>query len=124
MKTYIVFTALLLVFTMFLVFSQDMNRYIRIQVDLKALADDCANAGALCIDETGSIDAEKAKSAAMQIIAESSQFPDGKVWIKGYTASKNKRGFRIRLVYSCGELFRLPFLSAKSVSRLSEYTWE
>ena len=125
MKILIVFCALLKVFSVFLSYSADMNTYMRIQYDLKILAEDCAEAGALTIDETaGKIDAKTALTAALEILNSSGSFPAGSVSIESYEVTDEGRGFSLCLLFSCDDIFRLDFISVTSVRRMSGYVWE
>ena len=124
MKIYIIFVAFLLIFSMLLCYVEDMNDYVRLQVDLKALAEDCACAGALTVNKKGVIKEKTARKYAQTVISESNMFKDGSISIEKSSVTKDGRGYSIELVYECGELFRLPFLSVTSVRRASEYAWE
>lgn len=125
MKIFIVFTAFLLVFSMLLVYGADVNGYMLLQKHLKALAEDCAEAGALTIDPASAvIDRNKADEAAADILTESKMFKDGSVTVRDSAVTKSGRGYSVTLRLDCGELFRLDFLSKKSIERTSEYAWE
>ena len=125
MKVFIVFLALLMVFSMFLVYRQDMIRYMQVQKLLKFLAEDAAEAGALCIDvKDRKIDGIKAVDAAEEIIAASSLFPEGSVRITSWNITRDGLGFYLALEYSSEDLFRSVFTDIRTVSRSSEYAWE
>ena len=51
MKVFLVFLALVIVFTGALAFASDSLRFVLLQKRLKVLAEECAEAAALCIDE-------------------------------------------------------------------------
>ena len=125
MKVFIVFAALLMVFSMFLSFETDMNEYMQDQNLLKMLTEDCAEAAALTIDErTGTIDREKALKAAEEILRSSSLFPYGKVSIDSFDISGGGKGCTVYLVLETEDFFRLPFIEIKKMRRMSEYVWE
>ncbi len=125
MKVLIVFLSLLLVFSMALSYAEDMHGYMRAQRLLKMLAEDCAEAGALTIDEKSEmIDAGKALAAAEEILISSAMFPSGSVYISSYEVTREGKGFKLCLLYAADDFFRLPFIDISSVSRISEYAWE
>ncbi len=110
---------------MALSYVQDMHGYMLAQRLLKMLAEDCAEAGALTIDEkSGMIDEGKALAAAEEILISSALFPSGSVYISSYEVTHEGRGFKVCLLYMAGDFFRLPFIDISSVSRISEYAWE
>ena len=124
MKVFIVFLALVLVFSMYLVYLQDMNSYIQDQKLLKMLAEDCAEAGALTIDErTERIDKSQAIKAASEILRSSRIFPKGSIAISSCRVTEDGRGFEVELTYKV-VFFRLPFIEVSEMRRVSEYVWE
>ena len=124
MKIFIVFLALVLVFSMFLSYVQDMNVYMQVQRHLKTLSEDCAEAGALTIDRyAAGIDREEAVKAAGEILSSSALFPPGTVDLEQAEVTAGGRGFCVTLRYERA-FFRLPYIDITSVSRTSEYVWE
>ena len=148
MKTFIVFLALLLVFTSFLCYTSDMDRYVKLQNHLKALAEDCACGCTLFADENEYsegrlvIDENSACRYTDFLIREAVRnmppLADGKVSAditiyddaKGYEGAA-AQGFRsglpgavVTLVYTGPDMFRLPFLKVTKVTRTAVYQWE
>ena len=123
MKVLIVFSAFLMIFSMFMVYTADMNKYISIQKDLKSLAEDCAEAGALTIDEnTQMIDKKEADKSAEAIL--SGSVFGGSVVIERSGLTKDARGYELTLLLTSKDIFRLPFLTITEIRRTSEYAWE
>lgn len=56
MKVFIIFFGLLIINISFLVYQGDMGRYVRCQIFLKAVAEECAAGAALYFDETAYAD--------------------------------------------------------------------
>lgn len=149
MKVFIVFMAMMLVLTGFLIFSADMGRYVRLQGHLKALAEECAAGASLFTDaerysagETvidyddaaayvGFMTAASVRGDPMFIGADITStvriFDDE----KGYEGSeifgikKEKPAVVVTLAYTAsGDIFRLPFLSEYNLTRTAAYQWE
>ena len=149
MKIFIVFLAMMLVLTSFIAFSADLDRYMKLQGHVKALAEECAAGASLFTDETRYaagdmvIDHDDA-IAYVAFLCDASitgdpPFRGGVIGYsmeifddeKGYTGldryglRKHKPTVAVSLIYtSPRDLFRLPFLSAYSVSRTATYQWE
>ena len=124
MKVLIVFCAFLIVFSMALSYIQDMNACVQAQRLLQILAEDCAEAGALTIDDkTGEIKKDAAFAAASEILSSSGLFPSGSVSVEYFGVTRGGNGFEISLVYYA-DFFRLPFMDIKEIRRSSEYVWE
>ncbi|MBO4818817.1 MAG: hypothetical protein J5528_01650 [Firmicutes bacterium] len=125
MKVFIVFLALLIVFSMYLSYICDLDIYMQDQRLLKMLAEDCAEAGALTIDEKRErIDKDKADEAALEMLSSSGIFPYGTVSIESSSVTDDGRGFELCLVLQKDDWFRLPFINIGSMKRISEYVWE
>ena len=125
MKVFIVFLALIVIFSMFLSYLQDTDRYMQYQKLLKMLSEDCAEAGALTIDpKTGVISGGRAFEAASEILESSSLFPRGSVSVESASVTCGGKGFEVCLIYSGEDLFRLPFINITEIRRASEYVWE
>ena len=138
MKIFIVFLAMMLVLTSFIAFSADMDRYVKLQGHLKALAEECAAGAALFTDESRYaagdmvIDQDSAEAyvdflCGDDIRPEMTIFDDEKGYsgLESYGLRKHKPTVAVTLVYtSSRDLFRLPFLEAHTVSRTATYQWE
>ncbi len=146
MKTFLTFLGLLMVCLSLLCFTSDMDRYAKLQLHMKALAEDCAAGCVLFTDEAeyaqGCIvfdeaDArryvnfllEKAESSDLylngSLRAELRLFDDE----RGY---EGLRAWRVKQDRPCGvvllrwdgpDLFRLPFFSLTSARRTAVYEW-
>lgn len=148
MKTFIVFLALILVFTSFLCYTSDLDRYVKLQNHLKALAEDCAcgsslfadeneySEGRLVIDESSAL--RYTDFLTREAVRNMPPLADGhisaKVTIyddaKGYEGAA-AYGFKsglpgavVTLTYSGHDMFRLPFLKVTQVTRTAVYQWE
>ena len=125
MKLFIVFLSLLTIFSMLIVYTADMNAYIQDQKLLKMLSEDCAEAGALTIDEKSEkIDRDKACEAASELLHSSLLFPKDSVSIESSAVTEEGRGFEICLSLKKEDWFRLPFIDIFEIRSLSEYVWE
>ena len=148
MKTFIVFLALMLVFTAFLSYTSDMGRYVQLQNHLKALAEDCACGCSLFADEDEYsegrlvIDEDSAQRYASFITREAVQsmpplakgHVSASVMIyddaKGYDGSEaygfvsGLPGTVVTLTYTGPDMFRLPFLTVTDITRTAVYQWE
>ena len=132
MKVFMVFLALVLVFSAALVFSSDISEYVRLQKRLKVLAEDCAEAAALCVDKKASeasgalvIDLARGRAAAEELCrktASSGAFgKDARISVK--ISPYGSCGVRAELVFSGRDLFRPAFLRLDSFSRSAAYEW-
>lgn len=125
MKELIVFIAFVLIFSMCLVFCSDMTKYMRLQRELKVLAEDCAEAGALTIDEeTELIDPMNALDAALDILKGSRLFDASELCVKDSGVSRGGKGFYITLELQADSTFRSGLFGEKSIVRHAEYAWE
>lgn len=148
MKTFLVFLALMIVNVSFLSFHTDMTRYQKLQVYLKAAAEEGAAGGSLYQDgdayRQGKLvikkdDAEKYAALIMKKAeVELKKSIAGKVRFtveifddeKGYAGcdqfglSEGVPAVRLSLEVKCRDLFRLPFLAVTSVKRSAVYQWE
>ena len=125
MKVFIVFCAILMIFSAFLSFQRDMDIYIQDQKLLKMLSEDCAEAAALTLDdERGVIYHDRALSAAEEIVSLSDLFPYGKVSIEYIEISSEGKGCIVCLRLEVDDFFSLPFIEIGSMIRISEYVWE
>jgi len=149
MKVFIVFLAMMLVLTSFIAFSADMDRYVRLQAHLKALAEECAAGAALFTDESRYaegdmvIDYDYAYAytgfMADMSIAGDPPFRGGEIrpeiiifddekgysGIEAYGLRKRKPTVVVTLEYvSPRDIFRLPFLTEYTVTRTATYQWE
>ena len=140
---------MMLVLTSFLAFSSDMDRFVKLQGHLKALAEDCAAGAALFTDEeryaAGEMVIDPADAEALVVflteqgaqgdpplrggeISYSMQIFDdekGYVGLENYGLRKRKPTVVVTLTYSSPrDLFRLPFLSAYTATRTATYQWE
>ncbi len=132
MKVFIVFLALVMVFSAALIFSSDISEYVRLQKRLKVLAEDCAEAAALCVDKEASeasgtlvIDIARGRAAAEELCKKAAgtgafgKNADISVKISPY----GRFGVRAELVFSGRDLFRSVFLRRSSFSRSAAYEW-
>lgn len=146
MKVFIVFLALMLILTGFLLYTADLYTYLRMQSQLKTAAEECACAAVLMLDSetyrTGTmvID-EKAAVQAAELIAKQSctgLLRKGTISLqlqvfdeeKGYQGtetfgiSKDRPAAFASLTYSGPDCFRLPFINASQITRSAVYQWE
>ena len=148
MKTFIVFLALLIVFTSFLSYTSDLDRYVKLQNHLKALAEECAlgsslfadedeySEGRLVIDEisaqeyTGFLTREAV--LIMPPLEKGSLSAEVKIYddAKGYEGAaeygfiSGLPGVVVTLTYTGPDMFRLPFLEITEVTRTAVYQWQ
>ncbi len=129
MKVMIVFLALVLLCVPILAFSTDMNRYQRMQAALKSLAENCAHAGALCVDAQAlskgdlKIDAQAAGEYVRLLLSRpvASELSGGR--IRADIAADGPV-CTVRLDYDGPDIFRLPFLEVTHITRSSAYEWK
>ena len=149
MKIFIVFLAMMLVLTSFIAFSADMDRYVKLQGHLKALAEECAAGAALFTDESryaeGDMVIDYDDACAYigfmsdagvrgdppfrggEIRSSVKIFDDEKGYsgIETYGIRKRKPTVVVTLEFvSPRDLFRLPFLEEYAVTRTATYQWE
>lgn len=147
MKTFIVFLALILVFTSFLCYTTDLGSYVKLQSHLKALAEDCALGSSLFADEheyaEGRLVIDEASAMRYtdfltreavntmpplgkgRITADLTIFDDAKGYegAAAYGFTSGLPGAVVTLTYSGPDLFRLPFLTVTEVKRTAVYQW-
>lgn len=98
---------------------------MRLQRELKTLAEDCAEAGALTInEETELIDPVDSLEAAREILFLSHMFDTSALSIKDSGISREGKGFYITLELQAGKAFRSVFFDEKKLVRRAEYAWE
>ena len=148
MKTFVVFLALMLLNVSFLSFHTDMDRYQKLQVYLKAAAEEAAAGGALCRDEEAfgsgllavreddarryaAFIIEGAEKELQESIGGSAEwkveiFDDEKGYggCEKYGLTQGLPAVLVSVNIKCRDLFRLPFLSVTSVKRSAVYQWE
>lgn len=147
MKVFAVFLALMTVFVSFMCYSADMMFFTDLQRALKLAAEDCAAAGALAADPAAYgrgmlvIDEAAAEELAfgiMDLAASAPLFRRGTLSMemtvfddeKGYDGcriyglSGGMPGVVCTLEYTGGDIFRLPFMELRSVSRTAAYGWD
>ena len=148
MKTFLVFLAVMLLNISFLCFHSDMAHYQKLQVFLKAAAEECAGGGALYQDEEAFsqgklvIKEEEAKKFAKALAEDTGNKLSGRakgkldITLQIFDDEKGYRGceaYGLRdgtpsvyaeLRLSCRDLFRLPFFTLTAVKRGAVYQWE
>ncbi len=147
MKVFIVFIGLLVLFASAMSYQSDLGRYIVLQNDLKALAEESAAGAALYFDELAYAEGELCFNQeeggqyvdylVIQFMKEKS-IDDGKLSyeicfqddLAGYSepAWEGVSGYKagipsvtIRFTYVADDFFRLPFLEVRSVTRMACY---
>ena len=148
MKVFIVFFAMLIINISFLSYNSDMDRYVKLQAHLKALAEESAAGASLFYDREayseGSIyfDTESA-SEYVEFIVENADahyaiFSEGNITseevyfddmsgygsLQDYNVQKENPAVVVRLTYFGRDLFRLPFICVQTVSRTATYQWD
>ncbi|NCB41081.1 MAG: hypothetical protein EOM59_00420 [Clostridia bacterium] len=148
MKVLIVFFAMLIINVSFLSFNSDLNRYVKLQIHLKALAEESASGASLFNDIEAysngvlSIDEEAASDYTNFLIETALErdaiFRRGNISanivyfdsIKGYEGLQSYKiqnenpAVVVTLTYFGDDLFRLPFVCVDTVSRTATYQWE
>lgn len=148
MKPFIVFLALLIVNVSFLSFHSDMTRYEKLQVYLKAAAEEAACGGALFQDEEAygrgvlaikeneaqnyvnfvmeQTESELQKSIAGKVEYEVEIFDDQRGYdrCEEYGLKPGTPAVRVSMLVTCRDLFRLPFLRVEQIRRSSVYQWQ
>lgn len=131
MKVFLVFMGILFINLSFLIYNGDMAQYEKIQLFLKATAEDCAAGAALYYDEE-----EYSKGEWCIEENEANKFISSQVKLAEETLKKAYNGsleyevtydtaeVTVKLYYEMeNDLFRLPFLSINKVSRVAKYEW-
>ena len=122
MKVFVFFFAMLLLLSSFMCFSADMGRYVRLQSELKNLAEDCAAGLALLTD------AEEYSKGNL-VIDRSAAESFVSFMLKAHpklsaSFESDGRSSLVVISYSGPDIFRLPFLKVESFSRSAVYRWE
>ena len=139
MKVFIVFIALLIVNMTFITYQGDLNRYVRLQTFMKAVAEEAAAGAALYYDEVaysnGSmvINREEGEKYIEYLLTRAEQTLDLKegesltaemeVMDDGSGAAEQgvSPSVTVTLLLTFADLFRLPFLSREQVVRSAKY---
>lgn len=142
-----VFLGLFIINISFLTYQTDMDRYVKGQVFLKALAEECAAGAALYYDaeeyshgrlvfnyEEGEkyikyiIDSTRSKSPFLQLgkLSYQTEFQDDDLGYKdgeGHNLSYEKGvpSLTVTLTYDIPDMFRLPFIEVTQITRMSRY---
>lgn len=132
MKVFLVFMGILLINLSFLVYNGDMAQYEKMQVFLKATAEDCAAGAALYYDEEKYSKGEWCirEAEAEQFILKKVKFAEemlGRAYggVIEYHVLYSEKEIEVELCYYLNkDLFRLPFLSMDNVSRTAKYEWK
>ena len=146
MKTFLTFLGLLVVCLSLLCFTSDMDRYAKLQLHLKALAEDCAAGCVLFTDEEAyaqglivfdEADARRYVDFLIRKAGSSGLFLKGSLQadIRLFDDEKGYEGlsaWRVKQERPCSvvllrwdgpDLFRLPFFRLTSASRTAVYEW-
>ena len=146
MKTFLTFLGLLVVCLSLLCFTSDMDRYAKLQLHMKALAEECAAGSVLFTDDEaysqGQVvfreeDAEKyvdfmlrqaqgdALSLKGHLSAEIRLFDDEKGYdgLIAYHVRQIRPCSVVRLYWQGPDLFRLPFFRLTDATRTAVYEW-
>lgn len=139
MKVFIIFIALLIANVTFISYQGDLNRYVRLQTYLKAVAEEAAAGAALYYDEVayshGSmvINREEGQKYIEHLLARAGQTLDLKegeslnagIEILDDSNGAADRGISpavtVTLHLTVTDLFRLPFLTKEQVVRSAKY---
>ena len=148
MKILIVFFAIVILNVTFLCYNTDMDRYVKLQAHLKALAEESAAGAALFVDEKlysqGILAVDKAAADAYIDFMVKKAEEDAVVYrggsitastilmddIRGYEQAEYYKIYRrcpaviVTLLYLGQDLFRLPFACVERVERTATYQWE
>lgn len=146
MKTFLTFLGLLVVCLSLLCFTSDMDRYAKLQLHMKALAEECAAGSVLFTDDL-------AYSQGLVVFRESdarnyvefmlSKAESEPLYLKGSLSAElrlfdDEKGYdgliayHIRQIRPCSvvwlswsgpDLFRLPFFSLTGAKRTAVYEW-
>ena len=131
MKVFVVFLAIMIIFCGLFIFESDMSRYMRLQKDLKLLAEDCAEAAALCIDEVRSsrtgkpvIDLDKGRKAALRLLDSSALLKPygGKAEVT--VSPEGDLRVSAEIKWNGPDIFRLSFIEVCSAHRKAAYEWK
>ena len=131
MKVLLVFLAVLFLNLNCFVYTNDMSRYEKIQVRLKAAAEDCASGAALYFQEEAygqgefQIDEQDGEKYIRVFLEEAEQ--DMRGYLDGSLSGAmdfDEQEVRVSVTYTGKDLFRLPFLQKSTVTRTASYRWE
>ena len=147
MKTYLTFLGLLVVCLSLLCFTSDMDRYAKLQLHMKALAEECAAGSVLFTDDENYsrglvVFREQDAGEYVDFIIRKAQ-TDSPLFLKGSLTAELKlfddekgyaglTAYHIRQIRPCSvvtlywdgpDVFRLPFFSLKSAKRTAVYEW-
>lgn len=139
MKVFLLFLALLLVFTAFFIYEGDFGNYLRLSGYLKHIAEEASLAATLYFDEQiyGQgmyVLSEKEGRKAVEYIVDEAEknlsgAREGTLSYelvlhddeKGYPPGESFPSAEVTVTYTCADLFRLPFLRLTEVKRQSKY---
>ena len=148
MKVLIVFLGLLLINVSFLAYQSDMDRYVKLQTNLKAAAEDAAAGASLCQDEAeygkgylviDNFEAEEYVSFVAEDVKrklpdyleadvqyEMKIFDDSKGYegAELYGLEKMLPAVWVRFTINSKDIFRLPFLEKTETHRSAVYQWD
>lgn len=148
MKVFIVFFAMLIINISFLSFNSDMDRYVKLQTHLKAIAEECASGASLFHDQEayskGFLSIAEAEANAYidfvvnkaleidpaflrgNVNVEALYFDDsnGYAYCNEYRINKENPAVVVTLTYFGEDMFRLPFLAVNTASRTATYQWD
>lgn len=131
MKVFLVFLALMIVFAGVFAYAEDSLRFMMLQKRLKVLAEECAEAAALCVDEEESavrgrvcIDIRRGQAAAERLLSGSNYLKIfGKaqpgVKVSGFGIS----GVRAEVIWRGEDIMRLSFINKQQAARTAAYEW-
>ena len=148
MKILIVFLGLLLINISFLSYHSDMDRYVKLQTNLKAAAEEAAAGASLCQDEEqygkgylviDALEAEEYVSFVAEdmerrlpeymdadVLYEMKIFDDQKGYegIESYGLEETLPAVWVCMTINSKDLFRLPFLEKRVTNRSAAYQWD
>ncbi|MBQ6686794.1 MAG: hypothetical protein IJM99_11875 [Firmicutes bacterium] len=148
MKVLIVFLGLLLINISFLSYHSDMDRYVKLQTNLKAAAEEAAAGASLCqeeeqygkgylvIDEFGAeeyvtfiaeeVERSLPESMEADVTYEMKIFDDRKGYedMEEYGLEEMYPAVWVRMTINSRDLFRLPFLEKTRSVRSAVYQWD
>ena len=131
MKVFLVFLALMIVFSGAFVFAEDSLRFVLLQKRLKVLAEECAEAAAMCIDEERSaqdgqvrIDLNRGQAAAQEVLKRTDYLKIfGKAELRVSISAYGSSGVRAEVVWRGEDLMRLSFIKKQQAARTAAYEW-
>lgn len=128
MKTFLMFLALFIINMSFVVYQGDLDRYVRLQIFLKATAEEAACGAALYYDEeaygNGFMEINRAEGdkylEELLFQAEEKLKLNGDFSLTGHMEVED-REVVVTLELNCENLFRLPYLKRDKVLRSAKY---